>query len=265
MESVSNIAHSFASPSELSGHRSKHDFADAIAKTADRDKAALHRRSAGGEKPTESRSQSSEKVGDSLVEDRAKSPDVNGSDRAMQSATVRPVGQIENVDEARIYGVHLLAGRYLSELGRGTAQELPCGELVQGVFEPANGRASMAAAAAPSAPFLSAGDQAPLSDPRPLVGLTTMGERAMESPVHEIGSGEVMAAMPSAHEWLERSLRFARDRQGDMVAWVRDFRIDDQQAGALVGDLLDQAKANGIALARIMLNGHAIWNSTKEV
>lgn len=63
--------------------------------------------------------------------------------------------------------------------------------------------------------------------------------------------------------WPQRLLRWRPDTTGEgVVAWLRDFSLDQAGLSSLVDSIIALAKEQGTPLQRIMLNGHEVWRST---
>lgn len=64
---------------------------------------------------------------------------------------------------------------------------------------------------------------------------------------------------PAAAEWLARWMKWIERDGRDPVVLLRDFRIDDDEAGRLVDGLRAFAQEHGIELDRIVVNGREFW------
>lgn len=64
---------------------------------------------------------------------------------------------------------------------------------------------------------------------------------------------------PAAAEWLARWIKWIERDGRDPVVLLRDFRIDDDEAGRLVDGLRAFAQEHGIELDRIVVNGREFW------
>lgn len=183
----------------------------------------------------------------------------------LAQAPVAPTGVTEALLGARVFGWHALAQAYLSEL---TAADE--GQLQQWSHE--GGK-------------LSSQGAMPEEDAEPSTGsILSMSRMAEAEEVSVVPQAETITQMeprlasdetaPSniaelstadasaASYWPERSLRFTRQRDGTSVAWLRDFRIGDGEASHLIQFVLNDAKANGFTLSKIMLNGREAWASS---
>ncbi|MBE1162742.1 hypothetical protein [Dyella acidiphila] len=178
-------------------------------------------------------------------------------------ATVAPTGVTEALLSARVFGWHAMAQAYLSELTAAdhqapqhasatTSQTLAAGNASASEATPAaSASTTLIAETAAVAP------QAETTLPAPLRQLA--GDSA-PSATTEVAAAEVS---PAAN-WSERSLRFTRQHDGASVAWLRDFRISDDEASRLIQFVLSDARAKGIALSKIMLNGREAWTSPQS-
>ena len=59
-------------------------------------------------------------------------------------------------------------------------------------------------------------------------------------------------------KWIERDGR-------DAVVWLRDFRIDDEQAARMADGLRRFAEEQGVSLERIVVNGRERWRNQNSV
>lgn len=72
------------------------------------------------------------------------------------------------------------------------------------------------------------------------------------------------ATSPAASEWLARWMKwFERDGR-DPTIWLRDFRLDDDQASRVVDDLRSAARELGLSLDRIVVNGRERWRNPQS-
>ncbi|RDI99314.1 hypothetical protein DVT68_00150 [Dyella solisilvae] len=180
-----------------------------------------------------------------------------------RETVVQPVGDIEATRDARIFGVHLLAGRYLSELAlvdpAGAASQasdsLGMAREVPSTHDGAGRGMVMPMSAEESSPAESLSDA--LVAPMEIVWASSTAESEQASP-------HAAALIGSAAEWLKRLLRYGREPDGSTVAWVRDFRLPDAQSGAVVAAVLRDAARQGVTLQRIVLNGRTAWSSSQN-
>lgn len=180
---------------------------------------------------------------------------------------VQPIGDTEALLGSRVFGLHLLAGAYLSEL---TLSEGATSEATfDAVKAVQSSTTSLEEQAAPLDSLLSEQTASP-EDPSPVESLVVPGATVTNeaSAAATDASPQTAAAMestgvPAAH-WLERSLRFTKQSDGSAVAWLRDYRADGHETAKLVDSLIQEAKANGSVLSRVMLNGREVWTSRND-
>lgn len=183
----------------------------------------------------------------------------------LADAPVAPTGVTEALLGARVFGWHALAQVYLSEL---TAADKEQAE-----------QTLHAAQKLSSQPAISEQDAEPSTVSMSSTLRMAEGEGVFVAPQTEIitqvqsrlGSDDATSAnvaelstadASATSYWSERSLRFTRQRDGSSIAWLRDFRISDGEASHLIQLVLNDAKANGVALSKIMLNGREAWASS---
>jgi len=181
-------------------------------------------------------------------------------------ATTQPVGVTEALLGARVFGWHALAQSYLSELAAFDASSsegalpteaksslIQLGSEVAGVAgeEPGGLSETWATTEAPEVPGI----------PGPTPGI----ESACDPVVDVEANESCLATMASADYWAERSLRFTRQPDGQGVAWLRDYRLDAAMGNQVVRVVLQEAKARGVTLDRIMLNGREAWSSRSRI
>jgi hypothetical protein len=184
--------------------------------------------------------------------------------RAMEEALVMPIGITEALLGARVFGWHALAQAYLSELSVADQES----------GKPATAEASPASIEDAPVPAESAGDAAPemasTQDVAEDVGVASGVDAAPQDQQHAMSSDTAPAGAPesiaadaqASGYWAERSLRLVRQRDGGVVAWLRDFRVADADRPALLKAVLHEARAQGLALNKIMLNGREAWSSS---
>ncbi|RDD81430.1 hypothetical protein DVJ77_12005 [Dyella tabacisoli] len=79
------------------------------------------------------------------------------------------------------------------------------------------------------------------------------------------GAASVASPVGTTISWAERSLRFIRQREGGLVAWLRDYRAEGDEVSQMVNALRQEAKAQGLVLQKIMLNGREAWTSRNNL
>jgi hypothetical protein len=184
------------------------------------------------------------------------------------ASEVQPIGVTEALMASRVYGIHLLAGSYLSELALadslGAAQppdpSLPLNDLLL---------APMAAAAMtdgqsaeePSLPGVREDVTAMGATAVSAADETEMRSDRWVSEVNAQSNGAAWVAASSAQEmsWPERTLRLTRRLDGEVVVWMRDFRLSHETASQMFGTLVATARTQGMSVNRIMLNGAEVW------
>jgi hypothetical protein len=175
-------------------------------------------------------------------------------------AIVAPTGIIEALLGARVFGWHAMAQAYLSELSA--------------TDDVARSRSSAGEQTPDFSPVSDEMTDAPIVNASPAavaeeVAVTGPQAQTSQQPAR-LASDEaasptttepVLADSGAASYWSERSLRFTRQSNGTSVAWLRDFRISGTEASRLIQLVLSDAKAKGVALSKIMLNGREAWTS----
>lgn len=185
---------------------------------------------------------------------------------ASLASTVNPVGMTENLQYARVFGVHLLPDRYLSEVA---LRDVPGEEAMSTVRGMSEGNLYVAV---PPARMdvrtepVAEGERLP-SMPQ---ALAAMGEATGDTngnPSIEAVPPSVVAASSgaSAIAWSERTLRITGEGEGHAVAWIRDYRLDRHEEVALVQAVLQEARAQGITLGKIIVNGREAWASREAI
>lgn len=182
------------------------------------------------------------------------------------SVAIQPTGITEALLGSRVYGVHLLASTYLSEL---VARGEPWPKAIPGATLPAMANtSSQPYAAMPEVPHGLSGtnqDASPHEDG--VTGSSFLVKSEMAEPTsHMRSTASVSLAMAEASTmlWPESSLRLTRQHDGSAVIWLRDYRLPDDGASRVVDALVEGAKAAGIRLGRIVLNGREVWTSPEN-
>ncbi len=178
------------------------------------------------------------------------------------NTVVQPTGVTEALLGSRVYGVHLLAGAYLSELVvseserefTGPRSEAP--PLTESTVPQELAAASSLLDVNIPTPDESLPTQAAVS----AIDLLLDSEPSM--PTDDIAlTNAVVSDGTSTLLWSERSLRFTPQRDGTAIAWVRDYRLESHEMPRLMEALRGEAKAKGMSLNKIMLNGREAWSS----
>lgn len=182
------------------------------------------------------------------------------------SVAVQPTGITEALLGSRVYGVHLLASTYLSEL---TMREEPDTEVLSGATlpllasTPSQGQAVVSEVPPDSS---EAASNASLPEETVAVLSALVEGDATEATSHtpSLDGASVALAETSTMFWPESSLRLTRQRDGSAVIWLRDYRMPDEGASQVVDVLVKEAGTAGIRLGRIVLNGREVWTSPKN-
>ncbi|MDE3071437.1 MAG: hypothetical protein KGJ63_01760 [Pseudomonadota bacterium] len=179
---------------------------------------------------------------------------------------VQPTGNTEALLGSRVFGVHLLASTYLSEL---TARAYPDPAVAPevtlqgGTHMPAQMRGlpsempSLAKDAVADTDLLEVVREA-------LNAMVKSGAPAGTSGSSPPSATAIGSMAASTMLWPESLLRLTRQRDGDAVIWLRDYRASPEAASQLVTVLVEGAKAEGIRLGRIVLNGREVWTSRNK-
>jgi hypothetical protein len=179
---------------------------------------------------------------------------------------VQAIGVTEALLGSRVFGLHLLAGGYLSEFAlseSSTSETSDALRLVQASTASPEEQAASTDAVR-SLEVASPEDQGhveALAMGGALVD-SEMSPAATDAPT-QISVAEAPTGTPLA-QWLERSLRFTKQPDGSAVAWLRDYRVDGDEASRLIDSLVQEAKAKGSVLSRVMLNGREVWTSRSD-
>jgi hypothetical protein len=183
--------------------------------------------------------------------------------RQLEDAMVMPTGITEALLGARLFGWHAQAQAYLSEL---TVADKDAGN-------PDAAEKSSASIEEAPAPFNDSENESPAAGAAQDVAEDVVvasdvdavvpdQQRVVSSDAAPAGATEpVTADAQASGYWAERSLRLVRQRDGGVVAWLRDFRVADDDRPALLKAVLHEAGAQGLALNKIMLNGREVWSS----
>jgi hypothetical protein len=183
--------------------------------------------------------------------------------KPMEEVLVTPVGITEALLGARVFGWHALAQAYLSELSIADKEsgKSAIAEASPAWVEDASAPADSADKAVPE--MVSAQNVAEDAGVASDVEVAPQDrQQAISSDAASAGAPESIAADTRASGyWAERSLRLVRQRDGGVVAWLRDFRVADADRPALLNAVLHEARAQGLVLNKIMLNGREAWSS----
>jgi hypothetical protein len=166
----------------------------------------------------------------------------------------------------RLYAAHLLAGHYLSfatspglRAGTGTSPE-----------------PGTSSGDAPETVVASVHQDNPVASTDPAVletnGVAIPGEgqggiargsaATDETPVAPGEPGSAEAAREQA-PWLEQLVRVSVAENGQVTAWLRDFRATDSELGNQLAELRREARANGLDIGTFVVNGRS-WTQNDD-
>lgn len=182
-----------------------------------------------------------------------------------QLSAVTPTGVTEKLLGSRLFGVHLLADTYLSELAR---------EESDAVLDRTPGIAPLSQTNKPLTVADHANTALPLGKPDLMLTSNEQAVAILRVVVSEewtpatgntraMGASSITAAEATV-AWPESLLRLSRGSDGAIVVWLRDFRLDGKEAAYLVNALVKNAQSLGAPLGRIMLNGREVWSSRQH-
>ena len=180
---------------------------------------------------------------------------------------VQPIGVTEALVGSRVFGLHLLAGAYLSELA---LSESATSEVTSDAVRSAQWSTALSEEQTGSTDAVRSVEAASPEDLAPVEALAVV-ETLVDSKVSPAATdapaqasiAEATTGTPLA-QWLERSLRFTKQPDGSAVAWLRDYRVEGDEAVRLIDSLVQEAKAKGSVLSKVMLNGREVWTSRSD-
>jgi hypothetical protein len=295
MADISSID-GYANPWRSSSNRAPpQDFADELAKEANKPPAyaqtqaqkgrsapsAAHAQEEQGNKATTDTQTQGEVVAEQVTpagqQTSGRSLPGNNSTLSVEAAllstqqqlgtVVQPIGVTEALLGSRVFGMHLLAGGYLSELAlsQGAAADVAFDAVnaAQSPVIPQDGQV-MPADSARSFQSASLEEQSSIEDL--MIHITPVENETSETVPETLAHIAVATASTSAPlaQWLERSLRFTKQPDGGTTAWLRDYRAGAAEAENLRDSVLQEARAKGAVLSRIMLNGREVWTSRSD-
>lgn len=89
--------------------------------------------------------------------------------------------------------------------------------------------------------------------------------RASNHPRDDVAALKTMSShAPAAAEWLARWMKWIERDGRDVVVWLRDYSIDEDQAARFVDGLRSFAQAQGVGLERIVVNGRELWRNPQS-
>jgi hypothetical protein len=189
-------------------------------------------------------------------------PMMTTQEQIQLNTVVQPTGVTEALLGSRVYGVHLLAGAYLSELVV-SESEVELNELHSETPQ----LTESAVAQEPTAAFAlldvsTPGPDESLPTQAPVNAIDSLRESGSSMPADDIAlTNAAVSDGTSTLLWSERSLRFTPQRDGTAIAWVRDYRLESREIPRLMEALRGEAKTKGMSLSKIMLNGREAWSS----
>lgn len=178
------------------------------------------------------------------------------------SVLVQPAGVTETLLAARVYGVHLMASPYLSELVEQEIDKPVQPSISVGAVEPSDG--STENQAVPSIALADLSARMPAGASRQQVSVVAdlpveIGPKSPATVSRSAGVTVSASAAAVAEFWPEASMRFTRRADGGTVLWLRDYRISDEGGAQLVAIMIKEAMAQGTPLSRVVLNGREAW------
>ncbi|RUL72722.1 hypothetical protein [Dyella choica] len=193
-------------------------------------------------------------------------PTVLQTGEAAMVGTVAPAGATEALLQARVFGWHAMAQVYLSEmtLAEGDVRQLNAWQSDRTVLvTPAEAAGESLAMNVNATAAAARAEQADVAEPVDSLAVQSPLLLDDAAPSHVIETALAGSSAPAL--WPERSLRFTRQRDGGSVAWLRDFRLSDSEAKHLIRWVLNDARAKGLTLSTIMLNGREAWTSPQLI
>jgi hypothetical protein len=180
---------------------------------------------------------------------------------------VQPTGITESLAGSRVFGVHLLASTYLSELYASTGQATSPASL-NTVPSASEGVTEDMGDVSPGAPGNVVAAIADTSSSDEAVGVFDLfARKVVIAAIDESRSSAPATVAPETSQealWPEDSLRLTKQRDGSLTLWLRDYRMDDTQAIHVIGALVNEAASRGMHLGRILLNGREVWTSPHD-
>lgn len=286
MKSISHVTASLAAPAHRNGPLRGRDFADELRKADDRgSEIHSHQPAADGRGPhaapavvplaTEGDGPAAGKAvtGSSEYEAMASCSMAGALAKAgaqsmpRPNATVQLTGITEALVGARVFGVHLFAGAYLSELYAST-HDAGSSALSNAVPSGLEGMAAERRDVAPGASSGTAfamGAASTQDAVTPAIGL--FARTVAEAAGKEFRPAAAAGLAPETSRevlWPEDSLRLTKQADGSLALWLRDYRMDDAQAARVADAMAMEARARGMRLDKILWNGREVWTSPNE-
>jgi hypothetical protein len=239
------------------------DFATELAKDPGRSSAPRHVRAEDGART--SRTSGLPEPTDAATSANPESP-LEALALEHLNTVVQPIGMTEMLLGSRIYGVHLLAGAYLSELSVSEAGQEALSISSDGLAGDDVPQPSMAVSVNVSSGFVEGEGQGVATSTEVPAVLASIPVESEDTATATDASmpADLATASAAVAFWPERSLRIHRDVDGGAVAWLRDYRLRSDDLPRVVDATLREAKDSGVVLSRIMLNGREAWSSRSD-
>jgi hypothetical protein len=286
MKSISHVTASLAVPTHRNGPLRGRDFADELRKADDRGPEIHSRHPAADGRGPHAAPAVVPPVMDGTRPVTGKAASVSSECEAMAScstagtlekagaqsaprpnATVQPTGITEALVGSRVFGVHLFAGAYLSELYAST-YDAGSPALSNAVPSGPEGMAAERHDVPPGAPSgtVSAMAVASTQDTETL-SIDLFARTVAEAAGKKSRPAAAARLAPETSRevlWPEDSLRLTKQADGSVALWLRDYRMDDAQAARVADAMATEARARGMRLGKILWNGREVWTSPNE-
>lgn len=103
------------------------------------------------------------------------------------------------------------------------------------------------------------GADLPATGARPWAAVLDLGPMGVERAPKAIADA---AALSADSTWQARLIRLIERQSGGGTAWVRDYRLSDDELPAIVHRLRQLVEGQGWVLERVMVNAREVWNRT---
>lgn len=202
---------------------------------------------------------------------RQASSDVSDLKRTEPLVATPPDTADASLHVERLYAAHLLAGHYLSfatspglRAGTGTSPE-----------------PGTSSGDAPETVVASVNQDNPVASTDPAVvqtnsvailgegqgGIARSGASTEETPAAPGEPGHAEAGIAEAAReqapWLEQLVRVSVAENGQVTAWLRDFRATHSELGNRLAELRREARANGLDIGTFVVNGRS-WTQNDD-
>lgn len=181
------------------------------------------------------------------------------------NAIVQPTGVTEALLGSRVFGIHLLASTYLSELSASSdpSSNLNAEQAATKWLETSAEKGT----GAPEEPTDNLSNEVEYQLPTEVGAavdvFTDQSGYAELTNLRHASATSVAAVEASSVIWPESSMRLTKQRDGVTVIWLRDYRTGSEDASRLVASLVTDANAKGMRLGKIVLNGREVWSPQK--